>query len=185
MTVLDPSRLNLRLPEIDTTGAAESARSSFDRVAEIARDAVAGLELDRHADDLGQKVRDAVQVNVVRAAISRLERELPEVERNRYNRAYLRGRAQGRSIWLTVGIAAGVSVGVAAAVLLDPRHGKTRREALKARARSLAHRSTHTIRDAVRRQGAFTPVETRAIDEAEPVAVSAAVVEEGSAVEAG
>ncbi len=65
MTVLDPSRLNLRMPEIDATAAAESARTSFDRVADLARDAVAGLELDRHADDLGQKVRDVVQTHVV------------------------------------------------------------------------------------------------------------------------
>lgn len=185
MTVLDPSRLNLRMPEIDTTAAAESARTSFDRVADLARDAVAGLELDRHADDLGQKVRDVVQTNVVRAAILRLERELPEVERNRYNRAYIRGRTQARSLWLTVGIAAGVSVGVTAALLLDPKHGKARREVLKARARSLADRSTHTIRDAVRREGAVTAAEEPAADEAAPVTVTAVASEEASPVEAG
>ena len=81
MTALDPSRLNLRMPEIDATAAAESARTSFDRVADMARDAVAGLELDRHADDVGQMVRGAVQTTAIRAAIARLERELPETER--------------------------------------------------------------------------------------------------------
>ncbi len=183
MTVLDPSRLNLHMPDIDPSAAAESARTSLDRVAELARDAVAGLELDRHADDIGQRVRGVVQTTAVRAAIARLERELPEGERNRYNRAYLRGRTQARSIWLTVGIAAGVSVGIAGALLLDPKNGKARREALKARARSLADRSTTTIRDAVRRDGAFTP--SSAADEEQPVTVTASVTEEGSPVEAG
>jgi gas vesicle protein len=183
MTVLDPSRLSLRLPDFDPSTATESARSSLDRVTELAREAVAGLELDRHADDLGQKVRDAVQVNVVRAAIARLERELPEAERSRYNRAYFRGRAQARSMWLTVGIVAGVSVGVAAAVLLDPKNGKARREALKARARSLADRSTHMITDAVRREGRAAP--DAVADERDVVEVSAAEIEEDLPVTAG
>jgi hypothetical protein len=183
MTILDPSRLNLHIPDIDTDAAAESARTSFDRVAELARDAVAGLELERHADDLGQKMRDVVQTNVVRAAIARLERELPEVERSRYNRAYLRGRAQARSIWLAVGITAGVSIGVALAVLLDPTRGKARREALKARARSLADRSTQTVRDAARREGASVPA-TEPVAAQEPVAGAVVEVEETLAVEA-
>jgi hypothetical protein len=183
MTVLDPTRLNLRMPDIDTTAAADSARASFDRVAELARDAVAGLELDRHADDLGHRVRDVVQANVVRAAIARLERELPEVERNRYNRAYLRGRTQARSIWLAVGIAAGVSVGVAAAVLLDPKNGKARREALKARVRTLADRSKRTVRDTVRGEGESTPPAGPATPP-EPVADAVAMVEETLPVEA-
>jgi gas vesicle protein len=184
MTVLDPSRLNLHLPDIDTTAGAGSARTSFDRVAELARDAVAGLELDRHADDLGQRVRDVVQTNVVRAAIARLEHELPEGERDRATRAYLRGRAQARSIWLAVGITAGVSVGVALAVLLDPKHGKARREALKARARGLADRSTHTVRDAVRREGSRTTAAEPAA-ELEPAAEAVAAIEETLPVGAG
>lgn len=183
MTVLDPSRLNLRLPDIDPAAAADSARTSFDRVAELARDAVAGLELDRHADDLGQRVREVLPTSAVRAAIARLERELPEVERNRYTRAYLRGRAQGRSLWLAVGIAAGISVGVAAAVLLDPKNGKARREALKARARSLGQRSTSTIRGAVQRDRTVAP--EAVADEPEVVEVTAAEVEETLPVTAG
>jgi gas vesicle protein len=183
MTVLDPSRLNLHLPDIDPAAAAESARTSIDRVAEIAREAVAGLELDRHMDEASGKVRNAVQTTAIRAAIARLERELPEPERSRYNRAYLRGRAQARSIWLTVGIAAGISVGVAAALLLEPRNGKARREALKARARTLADRSTHTIRDAVRRDSTPSPDVTA--DEPDVVEVTATEVEETPPISAG
>lgn len=183
MTVLDPSRLNIHLPDIDPGAAAESARTSFDRVAELAREAVAGLELDRHMDEAGGKVRSAVQATAVRAAIARLERELPEPERNRYNRAYIRGRSQARSIWLTVGIAAGIAVGIAAAVLLDPRNGKARREALKARSRALADRSTHAIRDAVRRDGGPSP--DAAADEPEVVEITATEVEETLPISAG
>ncbi len=183
MTVLDPSRLNLHLPDFDPAAAAETARTSLDRVTELAREAIAGLELERHRDEAGDKVRNVVHTTAVRAAIARLERELPENERNRYNRAYLRGRTQARSVWLTVGIAAGVGLGVAAAVLLDPRNGKARRDALKARARTLADRSTHTIRDAIRRD-ATPPVESAA-DEPEVVEIVAAEVEETLPISAG
>jgi gas vesicle protein len=161
MTVLDPTRLNLRLPDLDTGPAAEAARASLDRVSELAREAAAdlarassGLELDRHLDDAGQKVRGAIQASAIRAAIARLERELPETDRDRYTRAYLRGRTQGRSLYLGVGLTAGIVAGVTAALLLEPRNGPRRRAAIRARLRSLADRSTARARLAVERAGA-------------------------------
>jgi hypothetical protein len=175
MTVLDPARFTLHLPDIDSSAAADAARSSFDRVSEFAREAAEGLEIDRHLDEAGQRVRAAVQTTAIRAAIARLERELPESERDRYTRAYLRGRAQSRSIYLTIGIAAGIGAGVAAAMLLEPKNGKARREAIKARARALADRSTHTIRDAVRREGDFAPKEAAAEQGADAVAAVEAI----------
>ena len=55
-----------------------------------------------------------------------------------------RGRAQGRSIWLAVGITAGVGAGVVAAALLDPKHGKERREALRRESAGATDRSPRT-----------------------------------------
>ena len=62
-------------------------------------------------DAAGQRLRAVASTAAVRALIARLERELPDTDRDRYARAFARGRAQGRSKYLAVGIAAGVTTG--------------------------------------------------------------------------
>jgi hypothetical protein len=124
--------------------ATDTARESLDRAAELARGlgrdlvkAGGDLHLDGRLDEVGQRIRATASASALRAVIARLERELPEMDRDRYSRAYHRGRAQARSKYLLVGIAAGATAGVVAALLLDPRHGTQRRERFTSKASSL------------------------------------------------
>ena len=124
--------------------ATDTARESLDRAAGLARSlgqdlAKAGgeLHLDGRLDEVGQRIRATASATALRAVIARLERELPEVDRDRYSRAYHRGRAQARSKYLVVGIAAGAIAGVVVALLLDPRHGAERRERFTRKASGL------------------------------------------------
>ena len=117
--------------------ATESARERFDRVAELVRDitrdaakASSDAGLDRRLDDVAQRVRSAVPTTTIRGVMTRLERELPDTDKDRYDRAFERGRVQTRTIYVGVGVAVGIGAGIVAAVLLDPQRGKARREAI-------------------------------------------------------
>ena len=63
-------------------------------------------------------------------AISKVIRELPDTDKNRYDVAYERGRAQARSALLLGGLAIGALAGAAATFFLDPARGKARRHEL-------------------------------------------------------
>jgi gas vesicle protein len=138
-----------RLPDgdqFDMTRTREAAESAVHDVADRARDSIdhaaelfkvlrsdiahAGdkVQADNKLEEVGQRVRAVASTTAIRALIARLERELPDTDRDRYARAFARGRAQGRSKYLVVGIAAGVTTGIVAALLLEPGHGKERRD---------------------------------------------------------
>ena len=133
----------------DTAGiavgeAAERARQSLERAAERARGLRGDLarsgdriQADLPLEEIGQRLRAAASPTAIRALVARLERELPDTDKDRYDRAYARGRVQARSIYLALGIAAGVAAGIAVAALLDPRHGKERRDRLTRRTSEL------------------------------------------------
>ena len=130
--------------DIDTEGAkdaakdvakdvADTARDRFDRVAELVRDvtreaAKAGSDahLDKRLDEISERVKSAVPTTTIRGVIMRLERELPDTDKDRYDRAFERGRVRTRTVYLGVGVAVGIGAGIVAAVLLDPQ----RREAI-------------------------------------------------------
>ena len=62
--------------------------------------------------------------------VSRLIRELPDTNRDRYDIAYSRGHAQARSSLLAGGLVAGFVGGLAAMFLFDPAKGRSRRAEL-------------------------------------------------------
>jgi gas vesicle protein len=124
--------------------AADRARDSIDHAAELVRvlrsdiaHAAEKGQADNKLDEVGQRLRAVASTTAIRALIARLERELPDTDRDRYAIAYARGRAQGRSRYLIVGIAAGVTAGIVAAALLEPRHGKERRDRIGGKVGSL------------------------------------------------
>jgi len=65
--------------------------------------------------------------------ISRLMRELPDTDKDRYDIAYERGRAQARSSLAAGGLAVGMAAGAALMFLFDPRLGRGRRIELRQR----------------------------------------------------
>lgn len=62
--------------------------------------------------------------------VGRALRELPDTDKDRYDVAYARGRAQARSVLLFGGLAVGAVAGAAATFLFDPERGKGRRDEL-------------------------------------------------------
>ena len=73
----------------------------------------------------------------MRNLVSRLQRELPDTDRDRYDIAYERGRAQARSALLFGGLAFGSLVGAVLMWLFDPTAGRARRAQLAGRATGL------------------------------------------------
>jgi hypothetical protein len=76
--------------------------------------------------------------------IARLQRELPDTDRDRYDVAYERGRAQARSGLLAGGLALGSAVGAGLMWLLDPVHGAGRRAELTSRVTGLKNQVAKT-----------------------------------------
>jgi hypothetical protein len=69
--------------------------------------------------------------------MARIQRELPDTDRDRYDVAYERGRAQARSGLLAGGLALGSAVGAGLMWLMDPARGAERRAQLASRATGL------------------------------------------------
>jgi len=97
--------------------------------------------------------------------LNRLQRELPDTDKDRYDVAYERGRAQARSSLLFGGIAIGALVGAALTFLFDPDRGEGRRAQIASRADELRHdlasKASHGAEDLQHRakdMAAHTPV---------------------------
>ena len=69
--------------------------------------------------------------------ISRVQRELPDTDKDRYDAAFERGQSQARSGRLFGGLAFGALVGAALMYLFDPNRGAGRRAELASRATGL------------------------------------------------
>jgi gas vesicle protein len=69
--------------------------------------------------------------------LSRLQRELPDTDKDRYDIAYEQGAHQARSGLLFGGVLVGALAGAAAMFLLDPARGAGRRAQLASRATGL------------------------------------------------
>jgi hypothetical protein len=77
---------------------------------------------------------------------SRVQRELPDTDKDRYDIAYERGRAQSRSGLLFGGLVLGAISGLIGMFVLDPVRGAQRRAAIAARTGSLGGRVTALAR---------------------------------------
>jgi gas vesicle protein len=69
--------------------------------------------------------------------LSRLQRELPDTDKDRYDIAYEQGASRARSGLLFGGVLVGALAGAAAMFLLDPARGAGRRAELASRATGL------------------------------------------------
>jgi hypothetical protein len=77
--------------------------------------------------------------------VFRLLRELPDTDRDRYDVAYERGRAQARSTLLFGGMTIGLVAGALGLFLLDPVEGSGRRARLARRAKTFLKDLQRTI----------------------------------------
>ena len=77
--------------------------------------------------------------------VFRLLRELPDTDKDRYDIAYERGRAQARSTLLLGGMTIGLVAGALGLFLLDPVVGNGRRAQLADRAKALLNDLQRTI----------------------------------------
>jgi hypothetical protein len=87
--------------------------------------------------------------NRIQNVISRIQRELPDTDKDRYDAAYERGRAQGRSGNLFGGLAVGAIVGAVLMYLFDPERGADRRTEILSRASGLRNDLARTAGDRV------------------------------------
>ena len=124
--------------------ASDQAREGIDRVTELARDVareVGKASSDVRFDDIVHRLRAAMPASTIRGVVTRLERELPDTDKDRYDRAYERGRVQTRSVFLGLGALVGIAAGVTAAILLDPQRGPARRARIAELKRDVARQA--------------------------------------------
>jgi gas vesicle protein len=114
--------------------ASDAARERLEGIGELIRDAIrewskasGDRKADARLDEIAQRLRSAVPASTFKTTVTRLERELPDTDKDRYDRAYERGRVQARTIYVAGGLAVGIGAGIAAAMLLDPKRGQERR----------------------------------------------------------
>ena len=88
--------------------------------------------------------------------VGRLLRELPDTDKDRYDIAFARGRAQARSSLVFSGLAVGLAVGSAAMFLLDPKLGRGRRVDLRERIAGAVNQVRETLAARRERQGTGT-----------------------------
>jgi gas vesicle protein len=112
----------------------DAARDRIESIGDLIRDAIRewsktsnDRKVDARLDDIAQRLRSAMPTSTFKGTVARLERELPDTDKDRYDRAYERGRVQTRTIYVVGGLAVGIGAGIAAAVLLDPQRGQQRR----------------------------------------------------------
>lgn len=110
--------------------------------------------------------------------ISRIQRELPDTDKDRYDVAYERGQAQARSGLLFGGLAFGALVGAALMYLFDPNRGAGRRAELASRATGLRNDLARTASGRVedlqnRAKGAVIEAGFRNPDEGVPAHAAA------------
>jgi hypothetical protein len=79
---------------------------------------------------------------------NRIQRELPDTDKDRYDAAYDRGQAQARSGLLAGGLAFGALLGAGLMFLFDPHRGAGRRAELASRATGLRNRAKGTAVEA-------------------------------------
>jgi hypothetical protein len=134
-----------RLPDLDQVDlgkARDAAESAISEAADAIRqsiedagDNLRGMRADaeKSAGKAGDKVVDTIAVDrrlddigkSVRSLAGRVEKELPDTDKDRYVRAFERGRIQTRTRYIAVGAAAGIAAGLLGVVLSD----KERRDA--------------------------------------------------------
>ena len=139
--------------------ASKATSNAARDVARAAKDVQLDKQVDRgldkvdgRVDDLVERIRQALPTERITTLVTNLERELPNTDKDRYDRAFGRGFARARTSFVIVGAATGIAAGIAGAYLFDPQRGAHRRNALRTRLR----RTTEDVTTQVRRTATLT-----------------------------
>ena len=146
---------------VDSVGS-EASKVTGNAARDVAR-AAKDVHLDKHVDrgldkvdgrveDLVDRIRQALPTERITTLVTNLERELPNTDKDRYDRAFGRGFARARTSFVIVGAATGIAAGIAGAYLFDPQRGAHRRNALRTKVR----RTTEDVTTQVRRTATLT-----------------------------
>jgi gas vesicle protein len=142
---------------VESLGSEASKATST--VARAAKDVQLDKQVDRgldkvdgRVDDLVERIRQALPTERITTLVTNLERELPNTDKDRYDRAFGRGFARARTSFVIVGAATGIAAGIAGAYLFDPQRGPQRRNALRTRLR----RTTDDVSSQVKRTATLT-----------------------------
>jgi gas vesicle protein len=135
------------------------AAKATSTVARAAKDVQLDKQVDRGLDkvdgrveDLVDRIRQVLPTERITTLVTNLERELPNTDKDRYDRAFGRGFARARTSFVIVGAATGIAAGIAGAYLFDPQRGPQRRNALRTRLR----RTTDDVSSQVKRTATLT-----------------------------
>lgn len=143
------------LDDVDLGKARDAAGSAISDVIDRAGDAMRNLRSDiektgdkvpdKPLDELGKRIRSVASKDTVDEVASRIEKSLPDTDKDRYLRAFERGRVQTRTRYVVVGAAAGITAGILGVVFLDPKQGKARRDALAQKATSVGKQVSEQV----------------------------------------
>jgi hypothetical protein len=86
---------------------------------------------------------------LMKDVIAEVQKQIPGTDKDRYEIAYERGRAQARSALATIGLALGVAAGTAVMFFFDPVMGRRRRALLRDRAVALSNDLSRTAENRV------------------------------------
>jgi hypothetical protein len=146
---IDPGQfaddLAKRLPDleqVDLGKARDAAANAISDAADLIRQSIEDAgekagELRSDAGKAGEKAAGKAADDLggrVRSLASLVERELPDTDKDRYMRAFERGRIQTRTRYVVVGAAAGILAGIVGVVFAD----KQRRDAAARKASELS-----------------------------------------------
>jgi gas vesicle protein len=126
--------------------AFEAVTTAAGDAASKAGDAARDLHLDDRVEDVVKRIRSEFPTERITTLVTNLERELPTTDKDRYDRAFQRGRTRARTSFVVVGLGAGIAAGIAGAFLLDPQRGQQRRAAIKSKAKDLGTTVTRQAR---------------------------------------
>jgi len=104
------------------------------------------LRLDERVDDIASRIRADLPQGGLDGLVAKLQRELPDTDRDRYDRAFRRGWTRARTTYVGAGVIVGIVGGVVGALLLDPERGPARRRRITVQARAVGAQVAHAAR---------------------------------------
>lgn len=164
---IDPGQLAddlaKRLPDLDQVDlgkARDAAETAISDAADLIRQSIEDAgdrarSLRSDAEKAAEKAADDLGKNV-RSLTSRVEQELPDTDRDRYLRAFERGRIQARTRYIVIGAVAGVAAAVLGVVFADKQRRDAAARRLSSMSKDVSKQVQRKVKDAQDRARGIT-----------------------------